>query len=167
MALKERLKVAFLIMILIPFIMAVVSIKLIVGYMGASVRETYDVNADTMQVITNPMRILNHVTRETYNQIKLCAIREPGKLEDMDYITKLNEELQGKYSYLVVRKNDEIIYFGGTADEERIKRSLPEFGNYNTDMDGGLYVGENNPVLIKHQDFYFTDGSEGSVYIIT
>ena len=167
MALKERLKVAFLIMILIPFIMAVVSIKLIVGYMGASVRETYDVNADTMQVITNPMRILNHVTRETYNQIKLCAIREPGKLEDMDYITKLNEELQGKYSYLVVRKNDEIIYFGGTADEERIKRSLPEFGNYNTDMDGGLYVGENNPVLIKHQDFYFSDGSEGSVFIIT
>lgn len=167
MDLKRRLKIVFVVIIALPVLMMGVSGKLIIEYMSAAVQQTYDVDADTMQVITNPLRILNRVTRETYNQIKLCAIREPERFEDMSYIEEMNEELVNKYSYLVLRKADEIIYYGGDGELTDISGVLPAFGDHNTDMDGGIYVGEKNPVLIKHQDFYFSDGSEGSIFIVT
>ncbi len=167
MDLKKRLKMACVIMIMLPIFMMGLSAKLITDYMGTSVQQTYDVDADTMQVITNPLRILNRVTREAYNQIKLCAIREPEKLQDISYISAMNQELSTKYSYLVLRKGKEIVYYGGKSNVSVIASVLPEFGDYSTDVNGGLYIGDISPVLIKHQDFYFSDGSEGSVFIIT
>ena len=167
MDLKKRLRTAFVIMIILPIMMMGISAKFIIESTGTSVQETYDVDADTMQVLTNPLRILNRVTREAYNQIKLCAIREPEKLEDMEYIASMNKELASKYSYLVIRKEDEIVYYGGRDNITAIQSILPEFGDYSTDVDGGLYIGDLKPVLIKHQDFYFSDGSEGSVFIVT
>ncbi len=167
MDLKKRLKMACVIMIMLPIFMMGLSAKLITDYMGTSVQQTYDVDADTMQVITNPLRILNRVTREAYNQIKLCAIREPEKLQDISYISAMNQELSTKYSYLVLRKGKEIVYYGGKSNASVIASVLPEFGDYSTDVNGGLYIGDISPVLIKHQDFYFSDGSEGSVFIIT
>ena len=167
MDLKKRLRTAFVIMIILPIMMMGISAKFIIESTGTSVQETYDVDADTMQVLTNPLRILNRVTREAYNQIKLCAIREPEKLEDLEYIASMNKELLSKYSYLVIRKENEIVYYGGRDSITAIQSILPEFGDYSTDVDGGLYIGGLKPVLIKHQDFYFSDGSEGSVFIVT
>ncbi len=167
MDLKRRLKIAFIIIITLPILMMALSGKVIVEYLNAAVQHTYNIDADTIQVITNPLRILNRVTREAYNQIKLCAIREPEKFEDMGFIEQMNAELSLKYSYLMLRKGDKIIYYGGDGRSEEIEGLLPEFGEHNTDLDGGIYVGEKRPVLIKHQDFFFSDGSEGSIFIIT
>lgn len=167
MDLKKRLRTAFVIMIILPIMMMGICAKFIIESTGTSVQETYDVDADTMQVLTNPLRILNRVTREAYNQIKLYAIREPEKLEDLEYIASMNKELLSKYSYLVIRKENEIVYYGGRDNITAIQSILPEFGDYSTDVDGGLYIGDLKPVLIKHQDFYFSDGSEGSVFIVT
>ncbi len=167
MDLKGRLKIAFIIIIAMPILMMALSGKVIVEYLGVALQHTYDVDADTMQVITNPLRILNRVTREAYNQIKLWAVREPGKFEDMERIAQMNAELSHKYSYLVLRKGGEITYYGGTGESEDVLKLLPDFGEHSTDLDGGIYVGEKTPVLIKHQDFYFPDGSEGSIFIIT
>lgn len=167
MNLKERLKIAFIIIIMVPILMMGLSGRFIIKYLGTSVQQTYDVDTDTMQLITNPLHILNRVTREVYNQIKLFAVREPEKLEDISYLMELNDELSSKYSYLVLRKNSDIIYAGDEEDAVTLIGVLPEFGNYNTDMDGGIYVGEKDPVLIKQQDFYFSDGSEGTLFIVT
>ena len=52
----------------------------------SSIRQTYDVKSNTIQVITNPMQLLNRVTREVYNEIKLCALKDSKKFDDMDYI---------------------------------------------------------------------------------
>ena len=167
MDLKGRLKIAFIIIITLPVLMMALGGKVILEYLSVTVQHTYDVDADTMQVITNPLRILNRVTREAYNQIKLVAIREPEKFEDAAFIEKMNAELSYKYSYLVLRCGEEIVYFGGKGKPEEVVMLLPDFGEHNTDLDGGIYVGEKKPVLIKHQDFYFSDGSEGSIFIVT
>lgn len=167
MDLKERLKIAFIIIIIVPIIMMVLSGKLIIDYMSSSVQQTYNVDTDTIQLITNPLRILNRVTRDVYNQIKFCAIHNPERLEDLEYIAALDEELKTKYSYIVLRKGNEIIYAGEKAKKQMLEDILPAFGNYSTDMDGGIYVGDRNPVLIKQQDFYFSDHAEGSIFIIT
>jgi signal transduction histidine kinase len=154
-------------MIAMPIVLLSVAAGTIVNLQMNSIQESYDVDADTIQVITNPIQILNRLTRGTYNEIKLAALKAPKMLEDEAYITKWNEELRDKYSFIIVRKNHEFIFAGNKDKLNMISDDLQEFGVYNTDVDGGMYVGGKNPFLVKAQDFYFTDGSEGTIFVIT
>lgn len=167
MDLKNRLKMSFLIIIILPICLAVMTGKLIIEYQLDSIQKTYDVEFNTMQVITNPIQILNRVTRDVFNRIKTKAIKSPWELEDLEYIKELNSELQEKYSFLVVRKGQEIVFVGNAAKYSSVKNSLPNYNNHSTEVDGGIYLGGKNPILLKQQDFVYQDGSEGTVFVLT
>lgn len=165
--LKDKILVAFFIMIAMPITMICVAASTIVNFQLNSIHETYDVDSDTREVLANPIQIFNRLTRGVYNEIKLTALKTPEKLEDFSYIENLNNEIQSKYSFITVRKNNQFIYSGNTRKLSLISNSLPRFGVYDTDVDGGIYVGGKNPFLVKSQDFYFSDGSEGTIFVIT
>lgn len=167
MKLKEKIIIAFFIMIAMPIIMICVVASTIVNFQMNSIHETYDVESDTREVLTNPIQILNRLTRGVYNEIKLTALKTPEKLEDISFIEDLNREIQSKYSFITVRKNDEFIFSGNARKLSLISNSLPAFGVYDSDVDGGIYVGGKNPFLVKAQDFYFSDGGEGTIFVIT
>lgn len=167
MRLKNRLIFAFITIILIPIILISAAGSAIINYQMNSIQQSYDVDTNTIQLLTNPIQILNRVTRGVYNDIKLCALKNPEKLEDIEFIEKLNKELEYKYSFVALRKNGKFIYAGEEDKLQQIQNNLPGFGVYNTDVDGGIYVGGKNPLLVKQQDFYFSDDGEGSVFVIT
>jgi signal transduction histidine kinase len=166
MKLKAKLLIAFFTVIFIPIILISTAGGVILSYQINSIQQVYDVETEKLEVITNPIQILNRVTRGAYNDIKLCALKSPQKFEDSAYLDKLNSELYNKYSFIAVRKDNQFIY-SGNDELNNIKENLPEFGIYNTDVDGGLYVGGKNPFLVKQQDFYYSDGSEGTIFVIT
>jgi len=165
--LKDRLLTAFFIMIAMPIMLLAIAAGTIVSLQMNSIQESYDVEADTVQIITNPIQILNRLTRGTYNEIKLAALKAPERLEDEAYINKWEEELQDKYSFITIRKNEEFIYTGNETKLDIIADNLQAFGVYNTEVDGGMYIEKKDPFLVKAQDFYFTDGSEGTIFVIT
>ena len=167
MRLKGRLIVAFFVMIAMPVILLVAAAGTIVRFQMNSIQESYDVEADTIQILTNPIQILNRLTRGVYNEIKLAALMSPERLEDEKYISNLNQELQDKYSFITIRKNDTYLYTGDEDKLSMLSNSLPKFGVYNTDVDGGMYLGGRNSFLVKAQDFYFSDGEEGTIFVIT
>lgn len=165
--LKSRLLIAFFIIILLPIMLITAAGGAILSYQVNSIQQSYDVDSNTLQVISNPLQILNRVTRGVFNEIKLRALKNPVKLEDEDYINELNAQLGDKYSFIVVRKDGEIIYRGNEKKSLKIEESLPKFGVYNVEVDGGIYIGGDNPFLVKQQDFYYSDGAEGSIFVIT
>jgi signal transduction histidine kinase len=165
--LKSRLLTAFFIIIAMPIMLLAAAAGTIVRFQINSIQESYDVETDTIQVITNPIQILNRLTRGVYNEIKLDALKSPEKLEDQAYIKRLNDELVNKYSFITIRKNNSYLYIGNEVKFKQIANSLPKFGIYNTDVDGGMYVGGKNAFLVKSQDFYFSDGAEGTIFVIT
>jgi len=167
MKLKSRLIIAFLIMIAMPVVLISLAAGTIVRFQMYSINASYDVEAKTIQVITNPIQILNRITRGIYNEIKLYSYNIPEKLSDPDYYEELNSLLKTKHSFLVVRKEKEFIYIGDEEKLSMISGLLPEYGTGSTDVDGGIYLGGKNPFLVKVQDFLFTDGSRGTVYVIT
>ena len=167
MRLKDRLLTAFFIMIAMPIMLLSLAAGTIISLQTNSIQESYDVEADTVQIITNPVQILNRLTRGIYNEIKLAALKEPELLEDEEFINHLNAELGDKYSFIAVRKGDRYIFAGNEMMLSNIQGNLPKFGEYSTDVDGGMYVGGRQPFLLKSQDFYFTDGSEGTIFVIT
>lgn len=167
MDLKRKLRISFIIIIFLPIMMICALGRVIVTYQVNSIQQTYDVEYNTMQLITNPIQLLNRVTRNVYNQIKLSALKSPQDLEDMDFIRGLNDELSDKYSFVVVRKGEKVIFNGNEQLLNQVINYLPKFGVYNTEVDGGIYVGGRNAFLLKQQDFYFSDGAEGTVFVVT
>lgn len=167
MKLKVRLLTAFFIMIAMPIMLLAISAGTIISLQTNSIQKSYDMEADTAQLITNPVQILNRLTRGIYNEIKLAALKEPQMLEEDSFIKHLNAELLNKYSFIAVRKGEDFIFAGNEGMLKDIQKYLQKFGEYSTDVDGGMYVGGKQPFLVKSQDFYFTDGSEGTVFVIT
>ncbi|WP_334307736.1 sensor histidine kinase [Anaerocolumna sp. MB42-C2] len=165
--LKSRLLTAFLIITALPIFLITLAAGTIVRFQANSIEQTYDVKSDTIKLISNPLQILSRLTRGVYNEIVITSKQESERFEDETYINYLNSELKGKYSYIVLRKGDQIIYSGKNENLEYIKGYLPKYGKYSTDMEGGMYIDTKNPFLLKQQDFHFTDGSEGSIFVIT
>ena len=170
MDLKRRLLAAFLIITILPVIMITTVGGVILKLQEDSVQENYDLNSKTMDLISNPLRIFNRLTRGDYNDLRVCAMETPEKFEDADYVESVNSELLTKYSFLVLRKGEEYVYEGSSGDFAQIQDKLPDFGDYTTEQDGGIYIsagmGE-DAYLVKQQDFYYTDGAEGTVFIVT
>jgi len=167
MKLKSRLIIAFLIMIAMPMVLISVTAGTIVRFQMYSINSSYDVEAKIIQVITNPIQIFNRITRGVYNEIKLYSHNIPEKLSDPAYYEELNSLLKTKHSFLAVRKEKEFIYIGDEEKFEIISGLLPEYGTGSTEVDGGIYLGGKNPFLVKVQDFDYTDGSQGTIYVIT
>ncbi|HHU72804.1 MAG TPA: HAMP domain-containing histidine kinase [Clostridiales bacterium] len=167
MKLKNKLIIGFFIMIVLPIILISATGRTIIGRQMDSIKESYDIESGTIEVFTNPIQIFNRITRGVYNEIKLIALRSPEKLEDEEYIKKLNLEVRNKYSFITLRKNGEYIYTGDEEKLSRVSNSLPDFGGYGSNVDGGIYIGGKHPFLVKAQDFYFSDGGEGTILVLT
>lgn len=167
MKLKAKLMVAFVAVILLPIMLISCAGGVLLKYQLNSIEKSYEVESNTLEVLHNPLYILNRVTRGVYNEVKLAALKSPEHLVDFEYITKLNDELKDKYSFIVVRKNKKIIFSGNEKKTDQILDSLPSFGDYNANVDGGIYIGGKNSFLVKQQDFYVDDKQECSIFVIT
>lgn len=165
--LKSRLLTAFLIITALPILLIAIAGCSILKYQQDSIEQTYDISTDAIQLISNPLQILSRVTRGVYNDIVITAKKNPVKFEDMEYVEYLNEELKDKYSFIVLRKGKDYIYSGDEKKLNQIINRLPEFGDYNTVLEGGFYVDGNYPFLVKQQDFNYTDGTGGTIFVIT
>ncbi len=166
MKLKTRIIIAFLIIMLLPALLFGFFGITIIDYQRNSIQQEYGSSLDIYDIIVNPLQILNRFTRGAYNNISLIANDSPETFEDKEFIDKLNKDIGARFSFIILRKNDEIIYNGSIKDTN-IEKYLPSFGDFNTDVEGGFYIDANNPFLLKQKDFYFEDGSLGSIFIIT
>lgn len=170
MKIKGRLITAFLIIILIPVILLTLALTMIVSMqVGAldTAKEDGTIQTDMVVSLSNPVQILNRNTKEIFDEIQHTASIEPDLFLEEDYVCSVNEKLQKQYSFLVVRKNSAFVYEGEDNLSQNIKERLPSYGMYAGDVEAGLYIGGEEPFLIKQQDFHFHDGSQGSAFIVT
>lgn len=166
MKMRAKLFIAFLLVIVLPISLITCVGTAIISYQVESIQRSYDVNSDTLDVIQNPIHILNGVTRGVYNEIKLLAIKDPDKLCNKQYLEEVNEELQQKYSFLMVVRDKKLYYAGNKKQAEEIEEALPSFGDNTANVDGGIYLGGRKSFLIKQQDFY-SNNEECSIYVVT
>ena len=129
--------------------------------------ETYRVDTDGWEVVTEPVQILNRMTKTAFNELSAMAQQHPEQFNNVETMTKVNNGLLESYSYLLVEKNNEMVFVGNQFHYGNIKRLVPDVGGFEVAYDGGVYVGGEVPFLVKQQDFSFADGVSGSFYIIT
>ncbi|MEG1457892.1 MAG: HAMP domain-containing sensor histidine kinase [Acetivibrio sp.] len=167
MKIRERLIIAFLIIITIPVILIGAVGGAIVKHQMNALQQSYDVETNTLQILINPLQVFNRLTQGVYNIIQTQTKKDPDRFLNTAYLDSINSDLDSKFSYLVVEKEDEYQYIGNKYKFNPILDYMPGFGSDSSNVDGGFYINGKHASLIKQQDFLFTDGSRGSVFIVT
>ena len=74
----------------------------------------------------------------------------------------MDEEVAPSYSFIIVKKGFTVYY---VADKNKAKEVIYELPGFGTDIKGIYYTTSKH--LVRQLDFYFSDGDEGSLYIIS
>ena len=169
MKLRSKLIVTFLILILVPVLFTTAAFFLFGHYQMNAVKRLYGLENVTYETLSNTTAMLSRITRETYESMRETARTDPDEFGDSGYLAAVNANLETRYSFLAVRKDGSFTYVGDEEDQTELLESLPEYGTHDADQDQdmGIYIGGNLQALVRQLDFRFTDGTEGSAFIVT
>ena len=136
-------------------------------YQRDAFRKAYGLSEQVDLLYSNSVQVFNRLTRSSQEEIKKEIQENPDQFEDSAFLDNLNQELERKYAYLIVRKDQEIIYCGIDNPDEILESSLPAYEEVDNSLEGGIYLDGESQHLIKQVDFKYSDGSEGSVFLVS
>ncbi len=139
MKLKTRLIIAFLTVILIPVLLAVMLACLFGKYQMSAIEKTYEITGMTTENLANSVAVMSRLTEKAYNELDQMVSEHPGKMEDVTFLDEFNQKIEKKKAYLLVRKNNVLIYVGTDMEEaEPVITQLPGFGDSELSSENGL-----------------------------
>lgn len=164
MKIVKKVKMIFLPAIILPLLLMVVAVVTICNlYLSA----TYKSGVDSLISVANPTLVLSRLTDDTFQALKEEARTEPDQFANSEYLDAVNQKLGENFSYLLIRKADQIIYRGSPKNHNEVEAQLPQYGAESSKIDGGLFLSSPENFLIKQSDFTFSDGVKGSAFILT
>lgn len=161
MSLRIRLILSYVAMVIVPIVLSIIAAMIIIVIFMRSIAGSFNMN-----LTTNPYRTVIEKSVSFYNEIKLTSVNSPEKFEDKNYISQLNSKLNKVNSGIIIRKSGNVIYSSENINNYELLKELPKFGRNNEDKVDHMMLG-NDTSLIRQQDFYFKDKSEGSIFLVT
>lgn len=164
MKLKTKLLITFLILILAPIMFTSLAFFGISRYQMNAVKKLYGVENASYETLSNTPAMLSRITKDAYTGMQAKSESDPDAFEDTAYLDSVNLDLEARYSFLVVRKDQDYIYVGKDTDQEELLGSLPDYKMQESDQDVGIYIGGDLQALVKQLDFSFTGERRNSFY---
>ena len=166
MKFRNKIIISFCIIIFVPILLSTLVLFSFQKIQIKAIEQTYGVEGDGYRYFSNSVQLFNRFTKDIYQGLKETTEKKPGELEDDEFLKRTNKALEEKASYLIVRKGAELIYIGENA-APTVLTKLPEYGNADESADSGTYMDGEEQALVKQIDFFFQDGEEGSLFIVT
>ena len=168
MKFKTRLVTSFLIVILIPVILSVSLVMAIGKYQLSCIEKTYGISGATIDSLSNSVQVLSRLTESSFEELKDQVKKNPGKMEDATYLGEINQKLNKRRSYLLVRKDNTIVYVGtDDSNIENVVSMLPEYGGSTANQESSVYLSGDAQVLVRQVDFTYDNDEKGSAFIVT
>jgi len=168
MKIKTRLGIAFITITLVPMLLIYLAFSILSSYQMQEFRRSYNLTEQVDLLSGNTLQIFNRLTQSSQKAIQEKLDTDPDSFLNKDFLDMINQELKAKYAYLIVRRGKEFIYSGADHETPEIYRHLP---NYNETeaipLEGGIYLDGETQNLIKQVDFRYSDGTEGTVFIVS
>ena len=163
MKFKTRLRVTFIIIIVLPLVLMALAFCGIGLYLtnlqkGLPAGQMTDMS-ENMQEIVND-------TEEVFQVLKAQAQEDPALLADKEYLDRISARTARRSTYIIVRKDSELYYAGYEEAARIIFPKLRDYGEGKIYEDSGIYYDEFNK-FVKQIDFQFPDGSLGSVFVVS
>lgn len=166
MKIRGRLIVAFLIITAFPFALMSICSNLILSNQTSILEDSYQAETSVTSFVLNPIHVLYTMTMSDYKELVRIADTTPEQFSDKDYLNVINQSLEARDSFIVVRKEDYDYFVGNTKLYKKLE-SLPGFSGYHSGYSDSISINHSIPCLIKGKDFYFSDKSQGQIFLIT
>jgi signal transduction histidine kinase len=113
-------------------------------------------------MVADPGGTFAEMTDELVKEIAINMLSNPFILEDERFLEELDSKIASRYSFIIVRKGNELYY---AASRDRAKAVINELPGYGNNIEGIYYTQSRH--LVRQVDFLFSDGSRGSLYFIS
>lgn len=166
MKLKTKVIIAFFAITILPIGVMLIAFYGFTYLQMQDIQNSYGVELEGYEALSNSAQMLSKLTTDVYVKLDERVKKDPGALEDSSYQNKINEMLKDQSSYLIIRKDNEIIFSGDMEKSQRMVQYLPVYGSGVGGLNGSNYVAPEQ-CLVRGIDFMFEDGTLGSVFIVT
>lgn len=170
MKLKSKIKVSFALLTIIPVLLMSCMVFSISNIRIKSIEDKYEIDNVGIDSLINPMKIYSKIMGNVYNELVEKVNYDMESLKDMEYLCSVNNDLKDKFSFIIVRKGDNVIFNGCPEQTSDIEDKLPDYkGNlvYPSSIEGNSYIYGDYRYLVKQLSFCFEDSENGNIYIIT
>ena len=165
MKFKTRLQITFFTIVLLPLVLTAVAF-IVIGIYLMNMQQGYPVKELDYSMMSESVQSFVNTADKTFGMLLEQARTDTSVFEDKDYLQHINDEIARKSTYILVRKDNEIYYAGNESAAKIIFDKLPAYGGWEATADSGFYYNKLEK-YVKQLDFVFTDGSKGSIFVIT
>ncbi len=167
MKLRTRLIIAFITIIMLPMVLAFGSFMILVRMQVNSIEETYGVSEVAAETLSNPIQIMVQTLADSVHSVQDMIEEDPGQMEDATCLEKCNQALEERGTYLLVRKDETIIFIGSTGEDvDSVLDKLPKYGETETLSAGLYFLDPDGYNMFEQIDFRFPGGEEGSAFVV-
>ena len=138
MKIRTRLAIAFVTITVVPIVLIFVAAFGLVNYQEHLFQKTYGLSEQIDLLSGNQTQVFNRLTQGIQEEIREAVGENTDLFEEPAYLSKVNEELRDKYSYLVIRKGKDITFCGSEDGRELCERLAP-YGDQGS-MAGSIYM---------------------------
>ena len=165
MKFRTRLRVTFIVIIVLPLILTAVAF-LGIGLYLMNAQKGFPIARLDYTTMTENMREVAAATDDVFFDLKEQIEEDSSRLADLEYLDMVNSQIPHKTTYIIVRKDDDLYYAGNQEAAEMIFSRLPGYGEGGTAENPDIYYDEMDK-FVKQLDFMFPDGHPGSAFVVT
>ncbi len=162
MRFRTKLLITSLAIVLIPLILATGTYLALGRYLVYKQHvQQFSAGID-YGMVSDPGGTFAEMTDEVVKEITIIRFSDFYILEDMSFLEELDEQVASRYSFIIVKKDNEIYYVSNRDIGKQVVSELPSYGN---GIEGIYYTPSR--YLVRQYDFPFSDGAKGSLYFIS
>jgi histidine kinase len=158
MSIKLKLRLTYIAMIVIPFILIVIISNIFMFFVGVEMdnylgnkiqRNNYNL---FYQIISSNNKLLRNINKQ--------VLQDPDKFLEHEYLLELEKAAAVPYSGIVLKVNNKIEYSSDYLKNYLEEADLPSFNeDQQSQRNKNLYI-------LGRNDFYFKDRREGSIFYV-
>ena len=162
-----RLKIAFVIILVFPIILLIMSYGMFGKSQLETIEKNYGIDMDGFKNWFDTTMVMDKISKKTQEEIQQAI--QNGKFEEdyLDYVDQLNEKQSKIYSYLVVYDRDKFTYIGiPDSMSSNILVGLPVISEEDELWNNGILSGDTEKYLVYPNYVAHKDGTWGIVYLL-
>ena len=162
MRFRTKLLITSLALVVIPLILSFGTYLALGRYLVHKQQVGQFSTAIDYGMVSDPGGTFAEMTDDLVKEIAINMFIDPYILEREEYLEELDSQIASRYSFIIVKKANDIYY---VANRDRAKAVISELPSYGNGIEGIYYTPSRH--LVRQIDFTFSDGSRGSLYFIS
>lgn len=154
MSLKSKIWASYIIMVIVPLLLAILAARLIVT--------NYE-QEHQLQLIETSQEELMGEQVALINELNSNLIKQPDHFKDQHYLKQLSDKIASLNMGILIQYNGSFLYNSVPVDAEKLKPSLSKFQQQ--DIAGKWVTALTKNYIVRCRALSFSDGTTGYIYL--